>query len=185
MHLADLLEQGFGNHAMEWHDRGEIGAPEQVVGEDEGGRGHFPAAVRRENIHDDAEIQVMIVEPCDQPLRRLAENRKHPDHPFGLRFALGGGFQAEWRNDLVTQIEQRLYSAGALGKYPLGSPARIERRVRDRDAKSVRELRARQHALTIDIGFNFKDGHRRAKSCAPRGNNARHQLALKYCWFRE
>src|ERR1700733_14437349 len=167
--LANLLEQGFGNHAMEWHNGGKIGAPEPVMGENQGGRGHFPAAPRREKIHDDAEIQVMVVEAGDQPLRRLAQNRKYSDHAGGFRFVRGGGLQTKWRNDPVTQFEQRLYPAGALGKYPLGSPPRIGRRLRDRDAKSVGELRASQQAAAIDVGADFPDHHGKAEFGAPAG----------------
>jgi hypothetical protein len=35
----------------------------------------------------------------------------------------------------------------------------------------------------IDIGFDFKDGHRKAKSCAPHGDNTRHKPTRKYVKF--
>src|ERR1700751_1109193 len=64
---ANLPEQGLRDQAVERHDSGEIGVAESVVGENEGGGGHIPAAIRGRNIYHYAEIQMMVVQSGDQP----------------------------------------------------------------------------------------------------------------------
>ena len=100
------------------------------MGENQGRGGHVLAPVSGRNIHDNAEIKVMIVESGDQPLRRLAEHGEKSDHATGICITLTRSLQAERRHDHVPQIQQRLHPTRIAGKYALGRRPRIELRHR-------------------------------------------------------
>ena len=148
--FADLPEQGFGDHAVKRHDDAEIGAPAPVMGENQGGGGHLLAVVRGRNIHDNAEIEVMVVEPGDQSLRRLAQHREQSDHAAGTCVIRTRAFQAERRDDRVPQIQQGLDPTRIARKHPFGGGACVERCVSDGHPESVGELRIHFLDLNAD-----------------------------------
>src|SRR4051794_40928911 len=66
------------------------------------------APARRCDIDDHTKIQMAVVESRDQPLRRLADDRKNSDHAPETHIAFARCFQAERRYDHIAQGEQRL-----------------------------------------------------------------------------
>jgi len=85
---GNLSQQGGDDQAVKRQDDRQISPAEPVMRQHQRGRGDvLGGGTGGRHIHDDAKIQMRVVEAGDQPLRRRAQNRKYPDHFAGRGFA--------------------------------------------------------------------------------------------------
>ena len=112
-HVAALWDRDASQHrprdqAMKRQDGREVETAKQVVRQHKRGRRNLLAASRSRNIHNDAEIEVIIVKAQHHMLRSFAQHRKQPDHPSEIRFACAGCFQAKRRYGNIAQPQKRI-----------------------------------------------------------------------------
>ncbi|MGY4574688.1 hypothetical protein ACVWY5_007758 [Bradyrhizobium sp. USDA 3256] len=116
-------------------------------------------APRGGDVDDEPEVEMLVVEPRHQSLRRLADHRKDPDHVARRAVGCARGFQAKRRDDEITQGKQPFDPARLPRHHRLGGVPRIEVGARSRDAERVDELRAGEQRGGIHVRRDLVDPH--------------------------
>jgi hypothetical protein len=133
-------------------------AAKQIVRAHQRRRGDLlPGVARRRDLHDDPEIEMLVVETGHQLLPGRAHHRKQPDDSFcrGLTRRL----QAERRDQDVPQAQQHADPARRAAHDQQCRRSRIERRAFDLDAIGVGELRAREQRARLGARRELRDAH--------------------------
>src|SRR5277367_6031117 len=85
----------------------EVGAAEQVVGSDQSSQRHAARIARVRDIHDQAKIEMPILEAKDDTVRSLTYERKYPDSFRGSEGVRYRRFETQRRDNAVTQSHQK------------------------------------------------------------------------------
>jgi len=122
------------------------------MGQHQRSGGHILAIAGSRNVHDEAKIQVTVVEPGDKLTGRLAHNREYPDHLPGRDPACARCSQAKWLDQNIAQRQQCFGPSRLARDHSLGRMPRIQRTAIDRDAVGIDELRAGQQRIRSTFG---------------------------------
>ena len=124
------------------------------------GRGHLLAIAGGRNIDHEAKIQMAVVEPGDQPIGRLAHNRKYSDHlAWAWSLLAPDVLRPNGVDQNIAQRQQRFGPSRLARDHPLGRMPCIQRAAVDRDAVGVDELRAGQQRSPVNLRCDLNDGH--------------------------
>ena len=94
------------------------------------------------HIDHDTKIQMAVVEAGDEAIRRLAHDRKYPDHVSGRDQARTRRFQPQRRDQQIAQRQQRLGPSRLTRHHAFSGTPRVEIAILDFNAEGVGELRA-------------------------------------------
>lgn len=146
-----LAHSGAGDDPMKRQDRGEVGAPQSIVGfDDRGCRDAAPACHRRDVDHK-AKIQMPVVQAQHDAIRCLGDDREDADLVRGRLAWL----QPEWSDDGIAQRRQGSDPEGHPPEHTPGGTGRIERTVGQDDAVGIGELRAGKQLRRLGVGGDF------------------------------
>lgn len=92
---------------MKRHDDGKICPPKQIVCLDDRRHSHLLTA-RAEvvHLHQDAEIEMSVVQTKDGPALCLADERKDADPGFRRRVGLRPRFQPKWPHGKIAELRK-------------------------------------------------------------------------------